>query len=152
VGRPAPPKFARYIEVSCGKGLQRLGRILGLLQERIEDGPPPCEMFSFRKMEGATAQLNAQRWSQDDHNSDANAGMKQIEQKIFAVYVVDVALIRISPPRRPRVYDVEPVAAILEALLAFDNSGLMDNKSVLAPEIGAELVIRNVAAFLRVLS
>jgi hypothetical protein len=124
---------------------------LGYFKSEL-DGPPPCEMFPFRKMEGATAQLNAQRWSQDDHNSDANAGMKQIEQKIFAVYVVDVALIRVSPPRRPRVYDVEPVAAILEAPLAFDNSGLMDNKSVLAPEIGAELVIRNAAAFLRVLS
>jgi hypothetical protein len=109
-------------------------------------------MFPFRKMDGATAQLNAQRLLHDDHNCDANAGMKQVEQKIFAVYVVDVALIRVSPPGRPRIYDVEPVAAILEALLAFDNSGLMDNKSVLAPEMGAELVIRNVAAFLRVLS
>jgi len=63
----------------------------------------------------------------------------------LAVYVVDIALIRIRPANWPGINDGEPIARVLEAWLTVDNSCLVDDERVLTSEMSAELIVGNPA-------
>jgi hypothetical protein len=55
------------------------------------------------------------------HNNEkgnANPRMQHVEEKILAVNVIDVAIVRISPPCRPWIDEFKGVATVLEARLA----------------------------------
>src|SRR5580692_159560 len=69
--------------------------------------------------------------------------MKQIEQKIFSVDVVDVAIVGVGPACRPDIHELKAVAAILKL-----RSTLHDyrscRESMAAAKVSAELVVRNV--------
>jgi len=67
--------------------------------------------------------------------------MKQVEQKILTVNVVDVAFVSVDPSRWPRVNNHERVASELETWLSLSRSRAADFKSMLAAERSAELVV-----------
>ena len=85
-----------------------------------------------------------------DQDSDANAGMEQIKKEIVSIGVVKVNVVGVSPLDGPGVNDLKPVAAVLKARLTFDDDRTVDHESVLAAELGVELIIRNMAAALEV--
>src|SRR5579863_2035508 len=74
---------------------------------------------------------------------DADAGMEKIEQEIFAIYIVDIAIIGVVPARRPGINHHECIAAVGEARRAIDHGDAVDVKHVLTTVAGAETVIRN---------
>src|SRR5579863_5998339 len=73
--------------------------------------------------------------------------MQQVEQEVFSVDVVDIALVGVSPLSRPRVRNYEPIARILKARLAFDDHGPINHYRVLAAKVRLEVLIRNVTRF-----
>jgi hypothetical protein len=83
--------------------------------------------------------------SQHYNNRDSNARMKQVEQEIFPVDVVDIAVVSVGPIRGPYVNNGERVAPVLETRLALSRSRAVQFKRVLAAELGAELVVGNAA-------
>jgi hypothetical protein len=70
--------------------------------------------------------------------------MKQVEEKILTVNVVDVALVSVDPSRWPCVNNHERVASILETWLSLSRIRAADFKRMLTAELGAELVVGNV--------
>ncbi len=79
---------------------------------------------------------------QDYENRDANARVQQIEQEIFAVDVIDVAIVGVSPAYRPRVDELKAVAAVLKLRLARDDYGL-GAEGVAAAEVRLEFIVGN---------
>ena len=69
--------------------------------------------------------------------------MKQVEQEIFPVDVVDIAVVSVGPIRWPCVNNGERVASVFETWLALSRSRAAHFKRVLAAELGAELVVGN---------
>src|ERR1700719_3364229 len=69
--------------------------------------------------------------------------MKQVEEKILTVNVVDVAFVSVNPSRWPCVNNHERVASILETWLSLSGSRAADFKRMLTAELGAELVVGN---------
>ena len=80
-----------------------------------------------------------------NENGDPNAGVKQVEQKILSIDVVDVAFVGIGPAHRPDIYELKAVAAILKLRLTLDNYRSC-GESMAAAKVSAELVVGNVAA------
>jgi hypothetical protein len=74
--------------------------------------------------------------------------MEQVEKKILAINVVDIAIICVCPTRRPSIRENERVTAVLKTWLALHRGCLVDDKCVLASEATAEFVIRYVTATL----
>src|SRR4029077_1697071 len=83
--------------------------------------------------------------SQHYNNRDSNARMKQVEQKIFPVDVVHIAVVSVGPIRRPYVNNGERVAPVLETRLSLSRSRAVQFKRGLAAELGAELGVGNAA-------
>ena len=79
--------------------------------------------------------------SQHYNNRDSNARMKQVEQEVFTVNVVDVVFVTVGPVRWPYVNNDERVAPVLETWLSLSCSRAADFKSMLAAERGAELIV-----------
>src|SRR5215471_14374227 len=72
--------------------------------------------------------------------------MEHIEEEIVSVDVVDIAVIGKEPHPRPRVQQYECISGKHELRLALHRDYTIDDKPVLAPEIRAELIVRNVSA------
>src|ERR1700722_2489584 len=83
---------------------------------------------------------------QGNDQCDADSRMQHVEQEVFAIDVIDITLVAVSPARRPRVRDHEPVSAGLKARLAFDDHRPIDDDGVRAPETGPELIVGNARA------
>src|SRR5580658_887739 len=98
-------------------------------------------------MEGRPRDIGT-RQLQHNYERHLNAGVKQIEEEILAIDVIDVALVRVGPADRPRVNNGERVATVLKLWLAPNGGYVIDNKRVLASEMGAEFVIGNATAAL----
>jgi len=98
----------------------------------------------IRGKEGPSAIMPARL--DHDKQHDANAGVKQVEKKILAIDVVNVALIGVSPTYRPCINDVESIAAVLKAGLAFHSGWLVDRERMLAPEVRSKLIVGNMTA------
>src|ERR1700682_2836846 len=81
--------------------------------------------------------------SQHYNNRDSNARMKQVEQEVFTVNVVDVVFVTVGPVRLPSVHNGERVALVLETRLSLSCSRAVHFKRVLAAELGAELLVGN---------
>ena len=71
--------------------------------------------------------------------------MKNIKQEIFAVDVVDIAIVSVSPVRRPTIRQLKAIPTILELWLTGDDHRARAEMMVMA-KVGAELIIRNVAS------
>src|SRR5579863_4703002 len=74
-----------------------------------------------------------------------HSGMKQVEQEVLSVDIIDVALVGIGPSRWPGIRDHEPVATELKSWLTFDDNRLPDHNRVLPPKVLAEFVVRDMA-------
>lgn len=73
--------------------------------------------------------------------------MQHVEEKILAVNVIDVAIVRISPPCRPWIDEFKGVATVLEARLAgYDYAS--GTKVVALTEVSMELFVGNVPSAL----
>ena len=83
-----------------------------------------------------------------NENGDPNAGVKQIEQKIFSIDVVDVAFVGIGPAHRPDLHELKAVAAVLKLRLTLHNYRFC-GEGMAAAKVSAELVVGNVAALAR---
>jgi hypothetical protein len=68
--------------------------------------------------------------------------MDGITQEIPAVDVVDVDVVGIEPPHRPRVKHVEPKAAVLKTSRSLE-IGSVYVKGMLTAKTGTEAVVRN---------
>ena len=82
-----------------------------------------------------------------DHQCDAHTGMEHVDQDIFTVDVVDIAIIRVSPIWRPRVHEHKRVASVNEASPTFHFDWTLHLERMASPKVCAESVIRNMAAF-----
>lgn len=82
------------------------------------------------------------------HNEDCNldARMEQIEQKIFSVDIVDIAIVAIGPTGWPGIHEFKGITAIVELWLPSNDHGF-GVKGVAAPKASSELIVRNVTAF-----
>ena len=69
--------------------------------------------------------------------------MDGIAQEITPVDVVNVNVVSIEPPHRPRVKHVEPKAAVLKTSRPALEVGTVYVKPVLTAETGTEAVVRN---------
>src|ERR1700730_1184998 len=81
--------------------------------------------------------------SQHYNNRDSNARMKQVEQEVFTVNVVDVVFVTVGPVRWPYVNNDERVAPVLETWLSLSCSRAVHFKRMLAAELGTELIVGN---------
>jgi len=71
--------------------------------------------------------------------------MEWVIQKVPSVDVVNINVVGVKPAHWPRLTESEPIAAVLEARLPFDNYGTINDEHVLATKIGVETVLRNAA-------
>lgn len=85
-------------------------------------------------------------WLEHHKERDAHARMEQIKQEIFAIDVVDVAIVGIGPVRGPRVHKDKRVAAVLESWLAVHDAWTLRPEGVASAKLSAKLVVRNMAA------
>ena len=83
-----------------------------------------------------------------DEDGDTNPRVQQIKEEIFSIDIVDVAVIRVSPARRPRIHKLETISAVLKLRPAPHNHGFC-REGVAAAKVGAELVVGNVSALPR---
>src|SRR5437879_8502994 len=84
--------------------------------------------------------------SHDYKDRDAHAGMEKIEEEIFSIDVIDVAVVGVRPFGGPGIDDLEPIPGVLEAGPALDDHGAIDYHGVLAAEVRPELFVGNVSA------
>jgi hypothetical protein len=68
--------------------------------------------------------------------------MPQIDQHIFPIDVINVAIVGISPILRPRIRQREPVSAILKPRLPFHH-GRLHSERVLTPKMRPEFIVRD---------
>src|SRR5580693_9131248 len=71
--------------------------------------------------------------------------MQKIEEKIFSIDVVDIAIVGVSPVRRPDIDQFKTVAAILKLRTALHDHGFGVEGMAVAKML-AELVVRNARA------
>lgn len=78
-----------------------------------------------------------------DVDSDVNAGIIGIAQEIFAVYVININVVRVVPAHRPRLIKSEPETAVLEARISVHYSRTADAELVLTAKIGLKARVWN---------
>jgi hypothetical protein len=61
--------------------------------------------------------------------------MAQIEKVVCAIHIVDIAIIVVRPPSRPRLHDLEVVPAIGKMRMAFHHSDMVDGEMVLVSKV-----------------
>src|ERR1700733_6494664 len=104
----------------------------------------PAELNSASK--GPPSRSNRQRVAlHHNENGDPNARVKQVEQEILSIDIIDVALIGIGPAHRPDINQLKAVAAILKLRPAFHNHGLCGEGMTVA-KVSSELIVRNMCA------
>src|ERR1700722_271639 len=80
-----------------------------------------------------------------DENSQTNTRVNQIDQVVLSVDVVDVAIVGISPVRRPGIDQFKVIAAILKLRTTLNDYGSCIE--VMFPaELGVESIVWNVSA------
>ncbi len=77
-----------------------------------------------------------------DADGNANAGIIRVVQKIPAIFGINVNVVGVVPTIRPRLNKTEPKAAVLEARISIDHPWTADAKSMLAPKMGTEAIVR----------
>jgi hypothetical protein len=82
----------------------------------------------------------------DDVQLKLHARIRDVAQVINASVVDNVHIVVIAPISRPRLYDDERVAAVLEARLPFDDLRVADVEVMFTPEVRTETVIGNSSA------
>ena len=73
--------------------------------------------------------------------------MPQVKEKISAVDKVDVAIVRVSPARGPRLRDFKIVAAISKSWPPFHDLNMTDCEVVVPPKVRAKMFVCNAAVF-----
>jgi hypothetical protein len=79
--------------------------------------------------------------SGEHSNRDANSGVPQIKQKVSAVDEVDIAVVCVSPARRPRLCNFEIVAAVGEVRSASDYFDVTNREMVIPAEMRAKMFV-----------
>jgi len=74
-------------------------------------------------------------------NRDPNSRVPQVKKKISAIDEVDVAVVVVGPSPRPRINDLEIVAAVCEVRTASDNSHVPDGEMMIVSEMLTEMRI-----------
>src|SRR5579863_9770645 len=77
-------------------------------------------------------------------NCDTNTRVQQIKEEIFSVDVIDIAVVRVSPPYRPGIHELEGIAAVLKLRPAFNDYGLR-SEGMAATEASPEFLVWNVS-------
>jgi hypothetical protein len=72
---------------------------------------------------------------------DANSGVPQIKQKVSPVDEVDIAVVRVSPARWPRLRDFEIVAAVGEVRSASDYFDVTNCEMVFPAKMSAKMFV-----------
>ena len=71
--------------------------------------------------------------------------MTQVKEEIFAVDIVNVAIVGVCPLWRPGIDQHKRVAAVLKARPALYNFGTLHGEMMFAAELGAETIVGNTA-------
>jgi VIT1/CCC1 family predicted Fe2+/Mn2+ transporter len=74
--------------------------------------------------------------------------MRQVEEKISAINIVDIAVVAVGPAMRPRIDDFEVVTAVREVRTASHDSHMPDGKVMLAAEVIVKVSVVNAAHML----
>lgn len=74
--------------------------------------------------------------------------MRQIEQEISAIHEIDVAVVAIRPACRPRIHDLEVVAAVCEVRTAAHNRDMPDGEVMVVSKMRPKVRIINPLALL----
>jgi hypothetical protein len=72
--------------------------------------------------------------------------VKQVKQKILSIDILDIAVVGVSPFRRPRIDEHERVTAIKETGRTFYHDGALDREMMFPSELRSELLLGNVSA------
>jgi len=87
--------------------------------------------------------------SSDDNNGNTNSGMQGVEQEVFVIDIVNVAIVRIRPSRWPRIYKFKPVSGVLESRTILNQDNPFYTKSVFVAKVLAKSIIWNTRPALR---
>ncbi len=87
--------------------------------------------------------------SSDDNNGNTNSGMQGVEQEVFVIDIVNVAIVRIRPRRGPRIYKFKPVSGVLESRTILNQDNPFYTKSVFVAKVLAKSIIWNTRPALR---
>jgi hypothetical protein len=77
--------------------------------------------------------------------------MRQIEQEIPAIDIVDVDVVVVGPAMRPRVHNFKIVTAVSKVRTPSDNRDVLDCKMMVVAEVGTKMGIVNPFVLGRVL-
>ena len=80
-----------------------------------------------------------------DHEGQAHSGVTQVKEEIFAVDIVNVAIVGVCPLWRPGIDQHKCIATILKARPALYNFGTLHGEMMFAAELGAETIVGNTA-------
>ena len=86
------------------------------------------------------------RWSENDADSEASAGIIWVVHVVSTVHVINVDVICVVPACRPRLNKSEPIASVLEAGISADHYRIAHPELMLTPKIGMETLVWNSAA------
>jgi hypothetical protein len=81
-----------------------------------------------------------------DVDYDAHPWVDGIEEIVLIVHIVDVDIVIVAPGGRPRISDVEPVSAVLEAGPALVDLGTVEAEVVFPAEVLMEVLLRDASA------
>ena len=79
----------------------------------------------------------------DHKDRNANPRMQGIDQEVFLVDVVDVAIVRIRPTRRPRIDEFKPVSRVLETWTILNQDDALHAERVIAAKVLAKSIVWN---------
>src|SRR5579863_7100290 len=71
--------------------------------------------------------------------------MQKVKQEVLPIDIVHVAIVRVSPVRRPWIDEHKRIASVHKAGLALYYGRALDNERVASSEVRAEPVVRDMA-------
>jgi hypothetical protein len=81
-------------------------------------------------------------------NGDPNPGVAQVEKKVLAIDIVDVAVVGVGPAGGPGLRNFKIVATVSEMRTAAHDLDMADCEVVVPAKVGAEVFVGNAASFL----
>src|SRR6266849_2810398 len=102
----------------------------------------PDGLFTSRTTCRGSFRCNVERLENYDQRKP-NARMQHVNQKIFPIDIVDVAIVGIGPTHRPGFDKLEPIAAVLKPRTTLHDDGLRYVDVMRLTETGTELLIGN---------
>lgn len=75
--------------------------------------------------------------------------MHGIDQEVLVIDVVNIAIVRIRPTRRPWIDEFEPVSRVLETWTILDEDDVLHAELVIAAKVLAKSIIWNARSALR---